>query len=260
MKNLLNVSILFGWLLVFHTDASAQNTSGFGRFGEWIKDDPISLFRNVGPEQLIGIGTAGITIASLSVFDEPSSRRFQQNYARSDFLNFANGFGNKRIILPATAVLFGSSLLTGNTKFQDAAFTSLESVIMTSLTVGTGKFLFARSRPGEDDGAYDFDFISPGETSFPSGHTARAFAFITPWVMYYPNAFTYSLLVIPAGTAVARIAKGKHWMSDVAAGAAIGFSMGYHLSKKHLSAGNEHLRVTPVFGSNFASMSVNVKF
>lgn len=247
-------------MLVFQTNASAQGEDSFKRFGRWIIDDPVSLLQNVGPEELLGLGTAGVTLVSLSVFDEPSSRRFQQSYSNSRALDIANMFGSKVIVLPASAALFGSSLLTNSSRFQDAAFTSLQSIIMTSLTVGAGKFLFSRERPGEYDGAYDFDFVSLGGTSFPSGHTARAFSFVTPWVMYYPNAFTYTLLAIPAGTAIARIAKGKHWLTDVTAGAAIGFSMGYYLSKKHIGATGNNVAFTPVLGSDFASMSVNVRF
>lgn len=216
------------------------------------------MFSNVKARHLAVYGTAGMTIAYLTAFDESSSSNFQRNYADSRFLAFSNTFGNKKVILPAAAALLGSSMLTKNTRFQDAAFTSLQSVIMTSLTVGAGKFLFARDRPYKNDGAYDFDFVSMGQTSFPSGHTARAFAFVTPWVMYYPNAFTYTLLAIPAGTAVARIAEGKHWLSDVAAGAAIGFSMGYYLSQRHL--GTQNFQITPSFGENRAALSINFRF
>lgn len=236
----------------------AQDQNNFQRFGTWLKEDPVSMFKNVNTRHLAAYGTVGLSIAYLSAFDEPSSGSFQRKYSDSRFLAFSNTFGSKMVILPASAALFGSSLLTKSTRFQDAAFTSLQSVLMTSLTVGAGKFLFARDRPYKNDGAYDFDFVSAGQTSFPSGHTARAFAFITPWVMYYPNTFTYALLALPAGTAIARIAEGKHWLSDVAAGAAIGFSMGYYLSKRHL--GTQDIQVIPAFGKNLAAISITLQF
>ncbi|MDX1585527.1 MAG: phosphatase PAP2 family protein [Balneolaceae bacterium] len=216
------------------------------------------MFQNVNLQQIIGVGTAGLTFATLSAFDESTSRNIQYHYRQSEFLKITNEFGNKMLILPASVALFGSSLLTTNTKFQDAAFTSLQSVLMTSLTVGAGKFIFARERPYMNEGAYDFDFVSAGQTSFPSGHTARAFSFITPWIMYYPGPLTYSLFALPAGTAIARIAKGKHWLSDVAAGAVIGFSMGYYLSKRHL--GTQDVQVTPTFGKNLAALSIHFEF
>lgn len=258
LKHITKAALLLGCLLVFCTNGLAQSQQDFHRFGKWVIDDPISIFRDAGVNQLIGIGTAGITMVSLSAFDESTSQSFQEHYGNSRFLGISNTFGSKKVILPASAALFGSSLLTKNRKFQDAAFTSLQSVLMTSLTVGAGKFLFARDRPYKNDGAYDFDFVSAGQTSFPSGHTARAFSFVTPWVMYYPSPYTYALFALPAGTAIARIAEGKHWLSDVAAGAAIGFSMGYYLSKKHI--GTQDIQVTPSFGTNLAAISINFKF
>lgn len=258
MKHFLKPALLLGCLFAFCTDSSAQSPNNFQRFGKWIVDDPVSIVKNAGAKQLISIGTAGISLAYLSSFDEPTSESIQQHYRNSRVLGITNTFGSKMIILPASAALFGSSLLTKNTKFQDAAFTSLQSVLMTSLTVGAGKFLFARERPYKNDGAYDFDFVSAGQTSFPSGHTARAFSFVTPWVMYYPSPMTYALFALPAGTAIARIAEGKHWLSDVAAGAAIGVSMGYYLSKRHL--GTQNIQVTPSIGTNLAAVSINFKF
>lgn len=258
MKTLYRSTFLLVFLYLLCPICAAQDQSDFGRFARWAKEDPIAMFRNVGVKQAIGVGTAGLTFATLSAFDEPTSQGIQEHYGQSRFLGITNEFGNKMLILPASVALFGSSLLTRSTKFQDAAFTSLQSVLMTSLTVGAGKFLFARERPYQNEGAYDFDFVSAGQTSFPSGHTARAFSFITPWIMYYPSPLTYSLFALPAGTAIARIAEGKHWLSDVAAGAVIGFSMGYYLSKRHLGAGD--IQVTPTFGKNLAALSINFEF
>lgn len=258
MKSVYRSTLLLVFLYLLCPLCNAQNQNDFSRFAKWAKEDPVALFRNAGVKQIIGLGAASATVASLTAFDESTSNSFRFHYSESPVLNITNEFGNKMLILPASAALFGSSLLTKNTKFQDAAFTSLQSVLMTSLTVGAGKFLFARDRPIKNDGPYDFDFVSTGQTSFPSGHTARAFSFITPWIMYYPSPLTYSLFALPASTAIARIAEGKHWLSDVAAGAVIGFSMGYYLSKRHL--GTEDIQVTPTIGSNIAALSINFKF
>lgn len=258
MKHLILSAFLGFFLLINCSCGWAQDQNDFNRFGNWLKEDPVSLFDNLGTRHIAAYATAGATIAFLTAYDEPTSHTFQRNYSDSHFLAFSNTFGSQKVILPASVALFGSSLLTNNSRFQDAAFTSLQSVLMTAVTVGAGKFLFARDRPFKNDGPYDFDFMTSGQTSFPSGHTSRAFAFVTPWIMYYPNPLTYSLLVIPAGTAVARIAEGKHWLSDVAAGAAIGFSMGYYLSRRHL--GKENIQITPSFGETHAALSVSFKF
>ena len=235
------------FLLLLCQTGWTQNDKGMSRFGNWLKEDPVSLVKGIGSKEFVNIGFTALLISSIATEDESSSKQFQQQYRSSDFLSFSNHFGSKNLVLPFSAALFGTSLLTSDTKFQDAAFTSFQSLVMTSLTVGAGKFLFARSRPGVDDGAYDFDFV------------ATAFALITPWIVYYPHPLTYSLFAIPVGTAIARVAKGHHWLSDVTAGAAIGFAMSYWLANKHLGSFNKKMRVTPSFNKRGASLAVSIR-
>lgn len=210
-------------------------------------------------KDLLTAGFVGFGIATISMYDQPSNI-WLVRHSGSPFLNTANTFGAKEFLFPATALIFGGSLLTKDQHLQDAAFTSLQSLLMTMVTVNTVKFLAGRERPFHHNGPYDFDPIEGGGTSFPSGHTAGAFAALTPWVVYYPGPLTYSLMALPAGTAIARIARGKHWLSDVAAGAIIGFSMGYYLSRRHLGINASNLEITPSFGRETAALSVNFRF
>ena len=258
MKSLRPCLISIFVLVLISQTAWAQNDKGIKRFGNWLKDDPVSLVKGIGSQELVSIGFSALLVGTVASRDETSSKNFQHRYEKSDFLSFSNHFGSKNLVIPFSAALFGTSLLTDNSKFQDASFTSFQSLAMTSLAVGAGKFLFARARPGDDDGAYDFDFAESGETSFPSGHTATAFALITPWIVYYPHPLTYSLFAIPVGTAIARVAKGHHWLSDVTAGAAIGFAMSYWLANKHLGHINKKMQITPAFNTRGASLAVSI--
>lgn len=229
------------------------------RFINWFTQDPVSFVNDLNSKDLVTLGFSGIVFSSLSGFDEPNSFQFRRRYSNSGYLNITNEFGTINLMAPISAFVFGTSLLTKDRHFQDAAFTSLQAVLYNQISVGALKFAFARSRPYENDGPNDFDFFTTGETSFPSGHTSTAFAVITPWIMYYPSAFTYSLLAIPTGTALARIAKGKHWLTDVTFGAAIGAYWGYYLSKKHLSiSGGDTIRVEPDFNFQSVGMKLSV--
>ena len=75
-------------------------------------------------------------------------------------------------------------------------------------------------------------------TSFPSGHSARAFAsaailskeygWRSPW-------FSIGGYTVAAATAVMRVMNDRHWMSDIAAGAALGIGsveLGYFIADK----------------------------
>lgn len=230
------------------------------RFLRWLKDDPVSMVSDIQSDQLLTMASFGMGIAAMSATDANISRSMQRHYSQSRVLDFTNRWGAWKTVLPVSAGIFGTSLLTNNTRFQDAAFTSLQSLVMTNITVNAGKFLFARQRPAHNEGPFDMEFAQLGATSFPSGHTATAFALVTPWVIYYPGPVTYSLMAIPVGTAIARVAKGRHWLSDVTAGAAIGFSMAYYLSKKHLKIQSNRVEIMPVANRNSVALSFNLSF
>lgn len=259
VKNIKAVLLL---ILFLTQGALAQDYNSSKRFSQWFINDPGSFAKDLTPTKLVRAGFIGIGLGSLTNFDEANSSYLQRTYYDSNYLKAVNEFGTFRIIAPASAVLFGATLLTNNNKLQDAAFTSFQAVINTAITVNISKFVFARSRPNEFDGAHDFDFFHPGETSFPSGHASTAFALFVPWVAYYPNAFTYSLLAIPITTSIARIADGKHWMSDVTAGALIGAYWGMYLSKQHQRANGKSnkLNITPVlFNDSGGGVSISIK-
>lgn len=218
------------------------------------------MIGNVQSKQLLTAASFGAGIAMISISDNQVSQSMQLHYSQSTVLNLTNEWGAWQKVIPVSAGIFGTSLLTNDAKFQDAAFTSLQALLMTNIAVNAGKFLFARERPTHSEGPYDLDFVESGATSFPSGHTATAFAFVTPWVVYYPGPVTYTMMAIPVGTAIARVAKGKHWLSDVSAGAAIGFSMAYHLSKKHLNLRSKKVNIMPYAGPNSLALIINLSF
>lgn len=93
---------------------------------------------------------------------------------------------------------------------------------LAAASFGVLKVVSGRSRPDAGDGAYDFHLFTGGG-SFPSGHSAMAFALATtlgdashdPWV-------TAGLYMIATGTAWSRVYDQRHWPSDVFLGAALG--------------------------------------
>ncbi len=239
-------------------DCLAQE--GPERFWYWLKDDPVAMVSDITPRRLLTFSAVGVGISAMTLNDASSSRNIQYHYAKSPFLDFSNHWGDWKIAGSVSVGIFATSLLTNNSRFQDAAFTSLQALLLTKITVNTSKFLFARERPYQNDKPHNFDFMELGAASFPSGHTATAFALVTPWMMYYPGPLTYALMAIPVGTAIARVAKGEHWFSDVSAGAAVGFSIAHYLSKKHLELGSDQIDIMPQAGANTFALTVNFSF
>jgi len=95
--------------------------------------------------------------------------------------------------------------------------------IAATVANGPAKLLTRRRRPAA--GAQLTLIRMPRSTSFPSGHSASAFAFATGASAEAP-ALTPVLLPLAAAVAYSRVHAGVHYPSDVAAGILIGVGSG----------------------------------
>ena len=78
-----------------------------------------------------------------------------------------------------------------------------------------------RRRPGVFAPHCWATLLPPDQFSFPSGHTITAFAAVLPVAQSYPEAAP-ALWFCAGSIALSRIVLGMHFLSDVAAGAALG--------------------------------------
>jgi len=101
------------------------------------------------------------------------------------------------------------------------SFKSLKSLytglLLTFLVVGFLKMIIARPRP--------FEGFESAFYSFPSGHSAIAFASI-PAFKDFPKPLFYFVIVFAVFVAVSRLYLQVHYFSDVVFGSIIGYSIG----------------------------------
>jgi membrane-associated phospholipid phosphatase len=96
------------------------------------------------------------------------------------------------------------------------------ALAVTSAAVnGPMKLLAGRQRPAPRRRLRHM----PGTSSFPSGHSASAFAFAVAATRELPEAGPM-LLPLAAGVAYSRVYLGVHYPSDVLAGGAFGTAVG----------------------------------
>jgi hypothetical protein len=161
------------------------------------------------PSVLIGYGFIGLNSDQLKSFNseirEEVNEHIDEKLTIDDFAQYA----------PAASVYaLNACGVKGKNNLKDRSIILTSSYIMMSVAVLSLKNITNVERP---DGS--------SNNSFPSGHTATAFAgaeFL--WQEYKDKSIWYGIsgYIVATGTGVFRIVNNRHWLTDVAAGAGIG--------------------------------------
>jgi len=131
--------------------------------------------------------------------------------------------GNAAYILPAFLILRAADALEHRSDRAASLVRIAEGTVAAGAAAGIVKVAVGRARPFQTPDDQDVMRPFSGYSSFPSGHTALAFGLAAaidretsakwvPWVVY-PLAGLVGW---------SRVRDGKHWSSDVVAGAALG--------------------------------------
>jgi membrane-associated phospholipid phosphatase len=113
-------------------------------------------------------------------------------------------------------------VLLGGRSGRRAAVRGLLSIGVTStITNGMLKCIFRRRRPQRLASSRGRFVRMPKSDSFPSGHTASAFAFASAVAGYSP-IFTYPIFALATAVGYSRVHTGMHYPGDVLGGALLG--------------------------------------
>jgi YegS/Rv2252/BmrU family lipid kinase len=130
---------------------------------------------------------------------------------------------NRSVLWLAIAVLIA---VLGGRRGRHAAIRGGLSIAITSILVNLPlKYLARRDRPPMRRGDRPLPVSLPGSFSFPSGHSASAFAFATGIALEEPRLLA-PILPLAAGVAYSRVHLRVHYPLDVLAGVTIGTAMG----------------------------------
>jgi hypothetical protein len=256
--------IRFIFLLCLSGMVSAQTIKSSGRDSGFVFPHASVIVRGQNPPKiqsfivpavfisygLLSLGNNAIRNLDFSTKDE----------IQEDHPLFANHLDNYLQYAPMVAY-YGLSLAGVKGKHSVADGTGL--YILSEAIMGGSTFLVKRTadrrRP---DGSNNY--------SFPSGHTATAFAAaeflnqeyrdVSPWI-------GYAGYTVATATGALRLYNNKHWLSDVVAGAGFGIAstkLAYliypHLKKFVFGKQTMSYSMVPVYQDKAAGLSINGTF
>jgi hypothetical protein len=217
--------------------------------------NPPTIRSFIVPAVLAAYGLVSLGNNAIRNLDYTTKAELQEDHPL-----FANHLDNYMQFAPMAA-LYGLNLagIKGKHGFIDQTGLYILSFGIMGVSTGTVKRLADRSRP---DGSNNY--------SFPSGHTANAFAAaeflnreyrdVSPWI-------GYAGYTVATATGVLRMYNNRHWLSDVIAGAGFGIAatkIAYlvypHLRSLLVRQHGRHYAMVPTYQQHSVGMAFSATF
>jgi membrane-associated phospholipid phosphatase len=176
-------------------------------------------------------GAAAAIIVASSALDKPVRDHFAPRGTYPDNIS------PTRDALPLAALLvgtFAAGAVSHDHMLLGTGWDMGEAVVLGGLSSQGLKLISGRERPNEATKPSRFGH---GGSSFPSGHTTIAFAAAQVLSDELPPdqwAWRTVAYGLATATAYARLDSNAHWLSDTAAGAALGMATGRFVSNRDI--------------------------
>jgi len=163
------------------------------------------------------IGAAG---AGLAAFLDDNAVSYFERHPHESYGNAGRVMGTGVVVGAASTALFGVGRYANGDRFRAATYDMSQAVVVNFLYTLAIKESVRRERPDKSD-----------RFSFPSGHASNAFACAQVWVEQYGWKAAVPGYLAAGLIAGSRLALAKHYLSDVAAGAALGIIVGKSVAR-----------------------------
>lgn len=191
------------------------------------------------PEWIKGGAVATGAVLASAALDKPVDRFVKKHQENAVMRGWGN-FGKAAPIALVGAA--GAAMAFGDDRMQNIGLISLESVAGAIGVTTVGKYAVGRARPGEELGSWAHTGGQRSEASFPSGHSAVAFAAVTPLAQEYDAPWLYGLAAL---SSAGRVAARQHFVSDTVAGGLVGYAIGSWLWQAQRENRSSFLSINP---------------
>lgn len=182
--------------------------------------------------------------SAITEISKPGSGFFRIN-------NTVSEFGGIPLIISVAAAGV-TSLAIHDDKLKNTVLMASQAYLTSAAFSTVIKYAAGRERPGmiAENISSEGRFLGPlhafktGDGSFPSRHTSVAFATATVFATSYQDskwipAVSYGVASL---IGISRINTNEHWLTDVFAGAALGFVSGKQVMKRYRILKNDNLQ------------------
>lgn len=223
MRTLIAVLVVVGGPLCAQTPSSKNILSDEHFLGDdtLYRDPKLGAFRRelagnmrelFSPGSLAPLLVGGLTVGA-SVIPEQNAETFFLGTKRFDsFAAPGHQMGQDYILGPAFAAMLLGSRATDNRKFRNFAYSLAQGYVMNNLIVRPAKSLVGRQRPSAEN-----------HQSFPSLHAAHSFMWAGVVARHYGKKAGIPAFLAASYVGWSRLAHNKHHLTDVVAGAALGY-------------------------------------
>ena len=159
---------------------------------------------------------------------------------------------------PIGSTLFVAGMFTGgrlsqNQRFRAMTYDMLDAALVNAAYTEVFKRTVRRERPDGLD-----------NKSFPSGHTSNAFTLATVAERHYGWKVGLPAYAVAALVGASRLQQNRHYLSDVVAGATLGYVVGHtvvRLNSRPLERGQKKTwNISPIAGRDTRGMLLTVTF
>lgn len=207
----------------------------------------------------------------LIVNDESIYERFKayqnKNKWVDDMSPVVTLLGDGNVSLGASALFYLSGLILKDKKARDTGKLLLMSLIHSGIVVQLLKHLTGRQRPQAEDGVDRWEgpsgFFKRYKDNrdmfydaFPSGHTITAWSTATVIAHQYNKSVIIPIISYGLATlsGLSRVTEDTHWLSDVFAGAVLGFAIGKFIYKKR----SQKFMVMPLMENGKTGITIGI--
>lgn len=191
-----------------------------GQFLSNLRRNLFGLFSTDSVTPLLA-GAAAIAVAS--TFDDGARRYFSPNRRAQWLGDSVDRGGQPRVFVTTAAILFGVGRLCSDRhqRFRDTTYDIAQAAAVEAIYSTTIKKATRRLRPNGE--SYN---------SFPSGHTSNAFVWATLASRHYGPTVGIPAYITATLIGVARMERNTHYLSDVVAGAILGYLVGITVTRR----------------------------